>query len=634
MPRPKPLVLLLFSSAAFAYQPTVELTPLTVTAVPEQVTGRAVLERDAVARQLRTLGETLEQLPGFSNQSFGPGVGLPVIRGQSGPRVRVLQNALGVNDLSQISPDHALGLEPLFAEQIEVLHGPAALRYGSGIVGGLVNVQDRRIPQQRPPRPIVGSGEYRYASPADEHAGVAYLEASGGPYVLHLEGLRRAHGDLATGRGVLERTDGDTRSGSAGISWVGERGFAGAAIQRLENTYGVPNFEEEPLAIDLRQTRYDFRARLDQPWSAFESLFLGFGYTDYHHLEIEDGARGTLWTQRAYESRLELSHQPLGPITGSLGIQTRHADLAALGEEAIVPRTETENYALFFNQHLERWPFRYEWGAHVEHQQTRTEDHKRRDLPVSGAASVSWQVNGQNRLSLAFTSTQRAPAPQELFSFGVHNASQSFEIGNPELDLEHAHLLELGYRFEHPLATLELNFFHYWVNDFIFFRNTGKIDPDSGLPIFVATQQDAVFKGFEAQAHLPVLTTARGDLELILFGDYTRGRFQRGGDVPRMPPLRYGLELNFHRTDGQVFVRLTRAEPQDHPGQNEAPTPGYALLNLGGEYRFSLNQHSQLSIFAQATNLLDQTVRSSTSFLRTIAPEAGRGAQVGVKVAF
>lgn len=635
MPKPKLLAPLLFSSAAIAQQ-AVELTPLTVTAAPEHGSGRTVVEREVFQRQLRrTLGETLAQLPGFTNQSFGPGVGLPVIRGQSGPRVRVLQNSLGVNDLSQISPDHAVGLEPLLAERIEVLHGPAALRYGSGIIGGLVNVLDARIPQQMPARPVEFAGEYRYDTAADEQAGAARLDGGLDRLAFHLDGLRRARGDLATGSGGLRNTDGEVRNGSAGISWVGKQGFVGAAINRLENAYGIPAADEEKVRIDLKQTRHDFRSRWDNPFPLIETLFLGFSHTDYRHLEIEASERGTLWTRRSYESRLELTHAPLGPLAGSAGFQSSNSDLAAMGEEAIVPRTDSENHALFIHERLEQGPLTCELGARVEHQQTDADGHKlRRDLLASGAAAVTWQADDRNRLSLAFTSTQRAPAPQELFTFGVHNATQSFEVGDPNLRMEHSNQLELGYRFESARVTAEINLFHYWIDGFIFFRNTGEIDAESDLPIFAATQQDTAFKGFEAKFHLPLFTTTHGDLDLILFGDYTRGRFRSGGDVPRMPSLRYGFELDFHRDDGRVFLRLTRAASQDHPGHNEAPTPSYVLLNLGSEYRIPTGNRTQLTIFAQASNLLDQTVRNSTSFLRTIAPEPGRGVQVGMRVGF
>lgn len=643
----KKLWLGVVSGVALAHQTTVELTPLTVTAAHERGAGRTVLEKEVFQRSLRrTLGEMLEQLPGFSNQSFGPGVGLPVIRGQSGPRVRVLQNSLGTNDLSQISPDHAIGLEPLFAEQIEVLHGPAALRYGSGIVGGLVNVHDSRIPEEPLARPMIGIGEYQYDSTADEHAGVARLSAGLGPVVLRADGARRARGDLATGSGSLANTAGDDRSGSLGLAWVKDFGFVGASLQRLEKNYGVPSLAEEEhkspgeidepeKSIDLKQTRHELRAGFKNAWAWAEEVRLGYSHTDYRHLELEGSARGTLWTQKSHESRLELSHIPVGLARGSFGFQSRHGSLQAQGEEAVVPRTDTESYAAFVAEHLDFWPWEIDLGARIEHVQTHAQSfNARRDLPVSGAASLTWNAADFHRLTLAFTSTQRPPAAQELYSFGVHPASQAFEIGNPKLNREHSHQLELGYRFEHPALTAEANFFHYWVNDYIFFQHTAQRDEKSGLPILLVSQQDAVFKGFEAQLHWPLLTTAYGALDLILFGDYTRGRFQNGSDVPRMPPWRYGFELKFHREQGQIFLRLTRAEPQDHPGQNEAPTSSYVLLNLGGEYRIPAGDRLQLVLFARATNLLDQTVRNSTSFLRTVAPEPGRGAQVGIRIGF
>jgi iron complex outermembrane receptor protein len=646
----KALWISLFSSIALAEQAAVELTPLTVTAAHERGAGRAVLEQEVFQRTLRrNLGEVLEQLPGFANQSFGPAVGQPVIRGQSGPRVRVLQNSLGTNDLAQISPDHAIGLEPFFAEQIEVLHGPAALRYGSGIVGGLVNVLDGRIPEQLPSAPLTGRGGYQYDSTADEHAGSARLTTTLGPLVLSAEGLRRARGDLLTGSAKLQGTDGDDLSGSVGLSWVGNRGFIGASLQRLEKNYGIPSLalaEEDPghdeelhahgkLRIDLQQNRHDLRAAIQSPWAWAEELRLGYGHTDYRHLELEGGARGTLWTQSSHESRLELRHAPFGPLRGSLGFQSRSAKLKAQGEEAVVPATDTESYAAFATEHLDFWPLEIDLGARVEHLTTQSaENGLRRDLPVSGAASLTLNAADHHRLTLAFTSTQRPPAPQELFSFGVHHTSQAFEVGDPHLNLEHSHQLELGYRFDHPALQAELNLFHYWVNDYIFFRNTGLRDEASSLPIFQASQQDAIFKGLEAQVRIPVLSTSYGNLDLIAFSDYTRGRFQDGSDVPRMPPWRYGSELKFYRERAQLFLRLTRAEPQDHPGPNEAPTPSYVLLNLGGEYRLPTAEKLELILFARATNLLDQTVRYSTSFLRQVAPEPGRGAQVGISLKF
>ena len=627
---PSKFLPLLFTGTLLAQEPVTELAPLQIVA-PDVADG---IGRQALARRpQRTLGEALEQLPGFSNRSFGPGVGQPVIRGQAGPRVKVMRNSLGTNDLSSVSPDHALGVETLSLERIEVLRGPDTLRYGSGIIGGMVNVVDGRIPRRLPDHPIESGGEYRYDSPSDGHTGKALLDLGAGPLALHLEGMRRDNGDLATGRGKLENTSGKTRSGSAGISWVGEQGFAGAATERLENDYGIPTADGEKVRIDLKQTRYDLRSRWFPESPGFDTVEAGININDYRHVEFENGRRGTLWRRKAIESRLELSHSLLG-TPGHLGFQSHWGKLSAEGDEAILPPTESEAYALFVEEQIPLKALTLTLGGRLEHRRIQAEGFPlRRDLPLSGAIAAGWNRGG-HRLELSLTATQRAPTPQELYVFGIHNATRSFEIGDPRLDPEQSFQLQLGYRLDHTLFSAEIDLFQYWVNDYIFFQNAGMSDPESGLPVFRARQRNAVFSGYEARLEFPLRESGDGDLTLELFSDYTRGRFRSGGDVPRMPPLRYGLALDFTSGGLNLDLRLTRAEPQDHPGNHEVSTPGYVLLDLGGEYTLNVGNRSRISLFTRLTNLLDQTVRHSTSYLRAIAPAAGRGVTAGVNLKF
>ena len=623
-------VLLLLPLSATAGE-ALQLAPLQIRAdAPSHpvVAGETLLQRGD------TLGAALEDQPGIVNQSFGPGVGRPVVRGQSGARVQILENGLGIGDLSALSPDHAVAGEPLLAESIEILRGPATLRYASGALGGVVEITNRRIPDHLPPRPLNLEAAYRFESPADAHTGAATIDAALGPLVVRLEGLRRHSGDLRTGRGILAHTGADRRFAGAGLSWIGSRGFAGIAIDRLENRYGVPTAEEEPLAIDLAQTRYDFRTAWHTPFPGAQRLELSFGHRDYRHVEIEDGHRGTRWTRRSDTGRLELFHRSIGGWSGSLGFQARHADTAALGAEAIVPRTETDAFAGFVAERWTRGAFTAEGSLRLERQRIDTESRRpRQDLLVSGAAAFDWRVDGRHHLRLNYLTTERAPQAEERYAFGVHAATQRFEIGDPNLSPERSHQLELSYRFQHRRLEAAVTLFHQWVQDYIFFRARGDLDADSGLPVFTAAQEDAVFRGFEAQIRIPLPAGERNDLDLILFGDLTRGRLRRGGDVPRMPPLRYGAELHLSRDGGELFLRATRAEAQDHPGRLEPPTPAYLRLDLGGEYRFS-TLGGCWTVFAHATNLLDQTIRNSTSFLRTIAPEAGRGVETGIRMRF
>jgi iron complex outermembrane receptor protein len=612
----------------------------------------------------RSIGETLKQEPGISSQSFGPGVGSPVIRGQAGPRVRVLQNGLGANDVSNLSPDHANSVEPILAQRIEILRGPATLRYGSGAIGGVVNVIDERIPSQAPERLFNFAGEQRYDSAADENASVLNMEGSQAGLAYHLDGFYRARGNAQIGgtaidedaaratepslaqlpslrntRGFIDHTQAHAIGGTAGLSYIGAAGFAGAAINRLENTYGIPQDGSggAPTRIDMRQTRYDFRSEWRQPFAFAEALRLKWGYTDYQHLELEGGLPSTRWLNQTYESRMELAHRPWGAWRGMLGFQSSHSDFAAVGAEAIVPQSQIDSYGLFALESLAVGPIAYELGARVEHQAIDPRGFKARgDLPVSGSAAAVWTISDEQQLSLALTQSQRAPQVQELYSNGPHRATRSFDIGDPHLKKEIAYNLELGYRYRKHGAQAEFNVFHSWASDYIYLSRTGELGVRDGesLPIQRSRQNDAIFKGFESKLSLPVVESHYGLLDVSLFGDYTRGEFVHGGDVPRMPPLRYGFQLDYSKARWSASLRLTRGEAQDRPGAHEAKTAAYLLLGLGAQYQLKTGERSQIILFAKANNLLDENIRNAASYLRNFAPEPGRGAEVGVRVSY
>jgi len=634
---------------------------------------------DLATKAQNTIGDTLEQEPGMSNQSFGPGVGAPVIRGQAGPRVRVLQNGIGANDVSALSPDHANGVEPMMAERIEVLRGPATLLYGSGAIGGVVNVIDNRIPGLLPDKLIGGAFEQRYNSVSDETASTLILEGGRGNIAYHLDGFYREQGNLHIGgnaidesavratdpsladvypiqnsHGVINNTNARAKGGTVGLSLVGEPGFAGASINQLDNNYGIPpdGAGGPPIRVDLKQTKYDFKGELKDPFAFAEALRLKFGYTDYQHVELEGRIAGTTWINQSYESRLEMPHKPLGPLRGVVGFQSINSDFQAYGEEAVVPKSLIDTYGLFAVESLDIGPVTYELGARVEHDSISPQGASERNfLPISGSVSGLWKINPDNQLSLAFTQSQRAPLVQELYTNGVHHATRSFEIGDPNLKKEISYNLDLGYRFKTDWMKAEVNLFHNWVNDYIYQSRTGDVfehpdheegeDPEEhehhhgeGLPIMLTRQGDAIFKGFESKLVFPLMENHYGLVDLALFGDYTRGEFVQGGDVPRMPPLRYGFQLDYAKEEWSANVRLTRAEPQELAGENESDTPGYVLLNVGAQYQVKAFEQAHVTVFARGNNLLNENIRLSTSYLRNFAPEPGRGALVGLRISY
>jgi len=674
----KKLGLMLVSTGALAMpvhaeeQAATELEAVVVTAPLEQTVSQSarpvtvLTEEQLNTGATNTIGATLEKEPGLNNQSFGPGVGAPVIRGQAGPRVRVLQNGVGINDASTLSPDHANGVEPMQAERIEVLRGPATLLYGSGAIGGVVNVIDNRIPQAQFDKLIGGAFEQRYNSVSDENASSLKLEGGKGPVAVHLDGFYREQGNMHIGgsaidesavratdpalanvypiqnsQGVINNTNARASGGSAGVSWVGDAGFLGAAVNQLDNHYGIPpdGTGNPNVRIELTQTRYDLRGELKEPFSFAEALRLKFGYTDYQHQEIEGGAVGTTWLNQTYETRLEMPHKPLGPLRGVIGFQSINSDFQAIGEEAVVPKSLINSYGVFAVETFDYGPVTYELGARVEHQSLSPENLAGRSfLPVSGSASALYHINDQHQVSFAFTQSQRAPAVQELYTNGVHNATHSYEIGNPNLTKEISYNLDLGYRFKADWMQAQVNLFQNWVDNYIYAYQTEALYQDEehpdGFPVMEVRQANATFKGFESKLVFPLMENHYGLVDLTLYGDYTRGEFVQGGDVPRMPPLRYGFQLDYSKSQWSANLRLTRAEAQDNPGDNQSTTPGYVLLGVGAKYQAKVYHDTELTVFAQGTNLLNENVRNSVSYLRNFAPEPGRGAELGIRVSY
>ncbi|QSA98664.1 TonB-dependent receptor [Methylococcus sp. EFPC2] len=677
----KQFLILAASAGTFALsvqaenQPIQELEAVVVTAplrdkATESAVPVTVLKDDDLRRKIgHSIGETLKQELGITSQSFGPGVGTPVIRGQSGPRVRVLANGIGSNDASAVSPDHATSVEPLLAERIEVLRGPATLLYGSGAMGGVVNVIDNRIPGFRPDKLFGGAVEQRYDSASDETSTALKAEGGQGEFAYHLDGFYRERNNLDIGgrgidvgavsvtdpslnvvsnpEGTLPNTWGHAISGSAGASWVGEPGFAGVSINRLENNYGIApdGTGEEFVRIDLRQTKYDFKSELDHPFGFAKALRTRLGYTDYQHTEIANGAPGAFFTNQSYEGRVELTHEDWGPVRGAVGFQATASDFSAtekLTGATIVPRSQINSYGIFAVESLDFGSVTYQLGTRVEETTLAPEDVK--DLsytPVSASASALWKVDQGNQLSLAITRSSRAPQVQELLSNGFHDATRSYERGDLKLKEETSYNLDLGYRFKSDWMRAEFDLFHNWATDYIFQQRTGEFVDEEGnpcqdacVPVLTSAQGEAIFKGYEAKLVFPVMENRWGLLDLTLYSDYTRGEFVRGGDVPRMPPLRYGVQFDHTADKWTSYLRLTRAESQPHGGEHETATAAYLLLNIGTQYQVEAFHDAKLTVFAKGNNLLDDTIRNSTSYLRNFAPEAGRGAEVGLRISY
>ena len=650
------------------------LAPVVVTGnplrSPEITSPSSVLSGDGlVLRRGSTLGETLDGLPGVSSSYFGPNANRPVIRGQDGDRIRVLGNGGASLDASSLSFDHAVPIDPMVVERIEVLRGPAALLYGGSAVGGVVNAIDNRIPRAAVGAPT-GAAELRFGGAAAERGGGALIEAGGAGFALHADAFVRRTKDLSVPAfdrpvdGGTERRKSIVNSasraegGALGGSMVWDRGFLGASADSYRNTYGI--VAEEAVIIKMKRDKLALAGELRDMAGPIRTVRGQLQSTDYQHQEIEGtGAVGTTFNNKGIDSRIELEHAPLalpiGPLRGVLGLQTERARFSALGEEAFVPSTKTTQGALFVLEELALdgpVPTRLSIGGRLE--RTRVEsagDDAAVVVPKFGAAasrsfgtrsaalgavaslSPQWQLSG----NMAYT--ERAPTYAELYANGVHIATAAFERGNVDMRKEKGANVDVALQWKQDDTRVKASVFASRFANYIVLAATGEPDflTDVGelLPVYAFTGVPASLSGLEVEGQWRALDgPQRIDLDGKL--DLTRGSNRSTGEpLPRIAPMRATLGLNWGQDSWTARAEVVHAAAQSRVPADDVPTASYTLLNLSTSYALKLGGASGL-LFAKLTNVGNRLAYNagSISTVRNLSPLPGRGLMAGLRVNF
>lgn len=613
-----------------------------------------------------TIGETLNGKAGLSSASFGPSVGQPVIRGQQGARVSVLQNSMGSGDASSVSADHSVSVEPILAQSIEVLRGPSTLLYGGGAIGGVVNVIDGRVPTTLAGQ-ISGAAEVRHGSVNDETTTVFTVDGGMQKFAWHLDGMLRDSNDVdipglavsshddheaESSDGFIANTDSQTLSYTLGGSYIFSTGYIGLAINHLENLYGIPagahgheeehDAEEESVRLDIKQTRYDIRSEFNDVSTGIETVRWYFSLTDYQHDELEGAEVGTQWQRDSWENRVEILHSSWNGWRGVMGFQQQQFQLEAIGDESYIPATEVNHYGLFLVESFTDDSRTYELGARLERSELSPDriGAKESFNSLSLSASLLWQFSQHWNLGVALSSSERAPVTEELYSnsgnglgdYVAHVATGSIEVGSSDLDREKANNLDVTISYQRDRIDGYLTLFYNDFADYIFLANTGNEQDE--VRVLEYQQQGAIFSGVEFEVNYFMGQFAGGDLELDLFGDWLSGELDRAGYVPRLPPEHLGSRLHFERGPVSAYLSVVRAGKQNNPGADESETDGYTRWDAGLSYRFSLHSSRELTGFVRLKNISDEKIRNATSFLRDVAPEAGRSVEAGLRLNF
>lgn len=648
--------------------PAPQLAPVTVSAsalslgLSDMVLPFSMLTGDELVRSRgTTLGETLEREPGVRSSGFAPGAGRPILRGLDGPRVRVLSEGSEIMDASTVSPDHAVAAEPMLLKRVEILRGPSALAYGGGATGGVVNLIDERIPTEVPVNGVEGSLELRGNTAANEAAGAFGITAGSGNFAVRAEGARRDARDLRVGRSwdegrKVEGSFSQTESGSLGMSWIGERGYLGIAYSSERRDYGLPGHAEGDdchahgdhlhcddhdddddddhahgvPVVDLHSQRWDLRGEVLEPFDGIARIGLRASHTDYRHDEIEDGEIATRFRSKAHDARVEVEHEPIAGWRGVIGLQNTRRDFSATGEEAYVPPTLTRRNALFLIEEYRVGDWRFEAG--VRHERQRIDvDSTARDRHHSGtSASVgaNWAFVPGYSLGVSLARAQRLPTAEELYADGLHLATRTIEIGNPDLDRETSRNLDVTLRKLTGNTTFSLGVFHNRVQNYIY-ANT--LDEHEGLRLIEYAQRDATFTGLEAEVRHQLDRT----WAVTGFGDYVRGKLRSSGDadLPRIPAWRAGLRLDAKHGAWHGDVEWVHVGRQTRIASYETETARYNLINLGLSYHGRYNA-TPFQVYVKLDNLTDKLAFNHASFNKDEVPLAGRNLTAGVRVQF
>jgi iron complex outermembrane receptor protein len=668
-----------------------ELARVVVTANPlgnrEVAAPVSVLQgTDLFLNRGSTLGETLAGLPGVSATQFGPNASRPVIRGLDGDRVKMLSNGATSFDASALSFDHAVPIDPLLIDRVEVVRGPAALIHGGNAVGGVVNAIDSRIPLERS-EGASGVAEVRLGGANRERAMGARLDGGAGALAYHVDAFSRRTDDLRV-PSFRPVSDGETRplstrvqnsasrtrGGSVGAAYFVDGARVGLSADTYDSRYGVA--AEPDVEVQMKRDHiggvYEWSSSSEAAWlKAFKA---NLNHTRYRHDEVhmdheEHGhgmhamggddhdddhghqGEGTTFRSTATEARVQIEHRERAGWRGVWGLDGEGQGFSARGEEAFVPSTHTRRMGVFALEET-RWSGgTLSVGARLERVRVESKGdepgaHEARFGSATSRSFSPKSLSMANVLPLSkgwswstsLSHTERAPASFELFANGVHVATHAYEVGDPSLRTEQGRNVDTALQWRQGEASVRLGVFQSNFSRFISMEATGReVEVDQhgehvDLPEYRFQTVRARLRGVEIEGQWPLGSTG---LKLSGKLDFTQAdNLSRGQPLPRVAPLRAHLGLDFHHGAWEGHVDVEHAARQGRVPSYDSPTAAYTLLNVAINRSFSAGPLEGLW-FVKLGNLTHALAYNASSIqtVRGLSPLAGRSIKAGVRLA-
>lgn len=610
---------------------------------PDQSTGIVgKINREDIVRQGgANLADALANVPGVTGSGFASGSSRPVIRGFDANRVRILENGVGSFDVSDVGPDHGVPIDPLSTQSIEVVRGPATLRYGSQAIGGVVNAINNRVPLSLPKRSISGEITGSYADNAEARQGSALIDGKLGQFAIHADGFARKTGDYDIPDGTQSNSYFDGGGYSLGSSYFfnNDKSRVGMAGIHYDSKYGIPG---KDTYIDMKQDKGLLGSSLAIDGDILQTLNIDAGYADYTHSEIDpaSGQRLATFNDREWDARGEAILGAVGPFSSAaIGMQLQNRDFSALGEgKNYLQPTQTNSRAGFgFAESKLSQALTLQLGARVESvnvEGTPLSDQKTSldFTPVSGSVGLLFDASQTLKLGLTLSSTARAPAQTELFARGPHDGPATYETGDPSLGIERANSVEASVRVRREMISFDGALWMSSFNNYIYGRLTGETCDEDGncfpgnaqdLRELRYEQRDATYRGAEAKSTISLSKTADGTLAMVLLADYVRATFNGGGYVPRIPPYHLGGGLSWEGASFSTGLLLKYSAEQDNVPDTETPTKSFSSLDAHISWRpLPSDQGFELSLIGH--NLTDSEQHNAVALNKDEVTLPGR----------
>ena len=697
-------------------------TPLHSSTIESALPVNVIAGDDLKLKQASTLGETLKNEVGVHSNFYGSVTSSPIIRGLDGPRVLITQNGLDAGDASRVGADHAVATETSTATQIEVLRGPATLFYGSGAIGGVVNIVDNRVPTSSE---TLADWLLQYNDVSNEKQASFSVQTGSDQFAFHLDGFWRDAGEYQLPNDFdphaheeeedheegeddhdedheeeqtshLANSSSKSSGFTIGTSYLFDQGFVGFSYGRLDRDYGIPGHshddehEEEDhdedeheeheeegheagTAAEMEQDRLQIISEVNFTDNFIKQLFTRFAYTDYQHQEIEGGEVGTVFSNKSYELKADIYHQEVSGWQGAWTLHLKKSDFKAVGDEAFAPPSTTESLAFAWLEEKHFGDLLLQLGARFEHVKINADDmtigfedeehghegeehdHENEQVsftqqkfnPFSASLGLVWDYQTGYNLGLSVAVSQRAPSAAELFSFGPHIGTGTFEVGamfeleqesdeihtelsSQDIEVETSYSVDLTWRkFEGDFGFV-VSAFYNQVKDYIYQQDTGLVFDD--LPILIYKQDDVDMYGLETEFVYQISSP----LKVKVFGDYIKASLSDNSSLPRIPPMRIGTSLNYQGNNFDSEVSANHYFKQDDVAPLETTTPSYTLLDFN--YNYYLDgmgfNDSDMVLYVKGQNLTDEVALVHSSFLKNVSPLPGRNYSIGLRGSF